>query len=149
MKKVWDLRYTLSAQRRLYSDVQADLSLHWAHSHFVGFIMPRLHYAHTYLKILSTEGYSLSWQSCSVHDVAIFSPGFQAEKVTEEGLNQHMNKENEPIFIFLSLLVLHFLQPQETDLVFFFSHDSWYQLQSCRVWLRRRKTAHGFTTANR
>ena len=47
MKKAWVLSYTLSAQRRLWSvlvDAQADLSLCWAHSHFVGFVMRRLIY---------------------------------------------------------------------------------------------------------
>ena len=42
MKKAWVLSYPLSAQRRLWSDwadAQADLSLLWAHSHFVGFVM--------------------------------------------------------------------------------------------------------------
>ena len=42
MKQAWVLRYPLSAQRRLWSDwadAQADLSLRWAHSHFVGFVM--------------------------------------------------------------------------------------------------------------
>ena len=45
MKKSWVLSYLLSAQRRLWSDwadAQADLSLRWAHSHFVGFVMRRL-----------------------------------------------------------------------------------------------------------
>ena len=45
MKKPWVLSYPLSAQRRLWSDwadAQADLSLRWAHSHFVGFVMRRL-----------------------------------------------------------------------------------------------------------
>ena len=45
MKKAWVLSYPLSAQRRLWSDwedAQADLSLCWAHSHFVGFVMSRL-----------------------------------------------------------------------------------------------------------
>ena len=45
MKKTWVLSYPLSAQRRLWSDwadAQADLSLRWAHSHFVGFDMRRL-----------------------------------------------------------------------------------------------------------
>ena len=45
MKKAWVLNYPLSARRRLWSDLadaQADLSLRWAHSHFVGFVMPRL-----------------------------------------------------------------------------------------------------------
>ena len=42
MKKAWVLSYPLSAQRRLWSDwadVQADLSLRWAHSHFVGIVI--------------------------------------------------------------------------------------------------------------
>ena len=45
MKKHWFLSYPLSAQRRLWSDwadAQADLSLRWAHSHFVGFVMSRI-----------------------------------------------------------------------------------------------------------
>ena len=39
MKIAWVLSYPLNAQRRLWSDwadAQADLSLRWAHSHFVG-----------------------------------------------------------------------------------------------------------------
>ena len=46
------LSYPMSAQWRLWSDwvdAQADLSLHWAHSHFVGFVMRRL----------------ISWHSCT------------------------------------------------------------------------------------
>ena len=42
MKKAWVLSYPLSAQRRLWSDwadAQADLSLRWVHSHFVGLVM--------------------------------------------------------------------------------------------------------------
>ena len=49
MKKAWILSYPLSAQRRLWSDwadAQADLSLRWAHSHFVGFVMSRLRYVY-------------------------------------------------------------------------------------------------------
>ena len=45
MKKPWVLSYPLSAQRRLLSDwvdTQADLSLCWVHSHFVGFVMRQL-----------------------------------------------------------------------------------------------------------
>ena len=44
-RKLGVLNYPLSAQRRRWSDwadSQADLSLHWAHSHFVGFVMSRL-----------------------------------------------------------------------------------------------------------
>ena len=47
MKKPWVLSYPLNAQRRLWSDwadAQADLSLRWAHTHFVGFVMSRLIY---------------------------------------------------------------------------------------------------------
>ena len=42
MKKHWALSYPLSTQRRLQSDwadAQADLSLRWAHTHFLGFVM--------------------------------------------------------------------------------------------------------------
>ena len=45
MKKTWVLSYPMSAQQRLWSDwvdAQADLSLHWAHSHFVGFVTSQL-----------------------------------------------------------------------------------------------------------
>ena len=47
MKKAWVLSCPLSAQRRLWSDwadAQGDLSLRWAHIHFVGFVMSRLKY---------------------------------------------------------------------------------------------------------
>ena len=53
MKKPWVLSYPLSAQRRLWSDwadAQADLSLRWAHSQFVGFVMSRLR---LYLEVFS------------------------------------------------------------------------------------------------
>ena len=42
IKKALILSYPLSAQRRLWSDwadAQADLSLRWVHTHFVGFVM--------------------------------------------------------------------------------------------------------------
>ena len=45
MKKALVLSYPLSAQRRFWpdwADAQADLSLRWAHSHFVGFDMRRI-----------------------------------------------------------------------------------------------------------
>ena len=47
MKKPWVLSYPLSAQRKLWSDwvdANSDLSLRWAHTHFVGFVMLRLNY---------------------------------------------------------------------------------------------------------
>ena len=43
VKKVWDLRYPLSAQQRLWSDLanaQADLSLCFAYTHCVDCVMP-------------------------------------------------------------------------------------------------------------
>ena len=49
MKKAWVLSYPMSAQRRLWSDwadAQADLSLRWVHSLFVGFVVRRLIYFH-------------------------------------------------------------------------------------------------------
>ena len=51
MKKPWAFSYPLSAQRRLWSDwadAQADLSLRWAHIHFVGFVMSRLKWSTTW-----------------------------------------------------------------------------------------------------
>ena len=45
IKKAWVLSYPLSAHQRLWSDwadAQADLSLRWAHCHFVCFVMRRL-----------------------------------------------------------------------------------------------------------
>ena len=45
MKKHWVLSYPLSAQRRPWSDLadaETDLSLRWAHTHFVGFVISRL-----------------------------------------------------------------------------------------------------------
>ena len=45
------LKLSSSGQRRLYSDwdAQADLSLPWAHTHFVGFVMPRLHKSYIWI----------------------------------------------------------------------------------------------------
>ena len=45
MKNAWVLRYPLNALRRVWSDwadAQADLSLRWAHTQFVGFVILRL-----------------------------------------------------------------------------------------------------------
>ena len=62
MKKAWVLSYPLSAQRRLWSDwadAQAELSLRWAHSHFVGFVMSRL--ICIFCNLLSCVLWNLSW----------------------------------------------------------------------------------------
>ena len=48
MRKPWVLSYPVSPQWRIWSDwadAQADLSLCWAHSHFVGFVMRRLKFS--------------------------------------------------------------------------------------------------------
>ena len=58
MKKAWVLSYPLSAQQRLWSDwanAQADLSLRWAHTHFVGFVMSRLSYVLHSLRVESSN----------------------------------------------------------------------------------------------
>ena len=42
MKNTWVLSYPLSAQQRLWSDLadaQADLSLSWVYTHYVGHVM--------------------------------------------------------------------------------------------------------------
>ena len=59
MKKPWALSYPLSAQWRLWSDwadAQADLSLRWAHTHFVGFVM-------SWLMCQSSVAPATSWQN--------------------------------------------------------------------------------------
>ena len=61
LKKPWVLSYPLSAQRRLWSDwadAQADLSLRWAHTHFVGFVMSWLNSYNRILTTISKEGIS-------------------------------------------------------------------------------------------
>ena len=62
LKKTWVLSYPLSAQRRLWSDwadAQADLSLRWAHTHFVGFAMSRVISIKTLIRLgqYIVEGY--------------------------------------------------------------------------------------------
>ena len=61
MKKAWVLSYPLSAQQRLWSDwayAQADLSLRWAHTHFLGFVTRRLI---NVAKAMETESRCLLW----------------------------------------------------------------------------------------
>ena len=57
MKKAWVLSYPLSALRRLcsdWADAQADVSLRWAQSHFVGFVM-------SWLKCFSHKKSWMTW----------------------------------------------------------------------------------------
>ena len=72
MKKSCALSYPLSAHRRLWSDWavgQADLSLRWAHSHFVGFVMAWLKCS---LSVLE-EGCDLwLWHSTEFGFVSLF-----------------------------------------------------------------------------
>ena len=65
MKKAWFLSYPLSAQWRLWSDwadAQADLSLRWAHNHFVGFVMRRLKLLRIILVLLIID-WSKAWHT--------------------------------------------------------------------------------------
>ena len=65
MKKAWVLSYPVSAQRRLWSDwanARADLSLRWAHSHFVGFVMRRLNFTLRYCN--GKKWLRCKWQFC-------------------------------------------------------------------------------------
>ena len=58
MKKAGVLSYPLNGQRKLCSDwedAQADLSLRWAHTHFVGFVMSRLNYIRDVEKVPNTS----------------------------------------------------------------------------------------------
>ena len=58
MKKAWVLSYPLSAQRRRWSDwadAQADLSLRWEHTHFVGFVMRWLIYRLFYVCFIHSQ----------------------------------------------------------------------------------------------
>ena len=69
MKKPWVLSYPSSAQRRLWSDwadVQADLSLGWAHSHFVGFVVSWLKWKQRWATCLSVDfkvKWAAAWQN--------------------------------------------------------------------------------------
>ena len=66
MKKPWVLSYQLSAQRRLWSDwveAQADLSLRWALSHFVGFVMSWLKWHQTAHVMVDFLGKGVSYGS--------------------------------------------------------------------------------------
>ena len=72
MKKPWILSYPVSAPQRLWSDwanAQADLSLRWAHTQFVGFVMSRLNYfqiwfVQEFLPLLFVIGSQLFYFKC-------------------------------------------------------------------------------------
>ena len=69
MKKVWVLSYLpLSAQRRLrsdWADAQADLSLRWAHIHFVGFVMRRVTYFYSTPCFTVLLFLARTWEQCN------------------------------------------------------------------------------------
>ena len=70
LKKAWVLGYPLSTQRRLWSDwadAQADLSLRWAHSHFVSFVMRRLNYQKLLTVVLPLSIVPKVFKRCSWH----------------------------------------------------------------------------------
>ena len=80
MKKAWTLSYPLSAQRRLWSDwadaqpdwsdwvdAQPALSLRWAHTHFVGFVMSHLIYSVSLSIYLSLPIYLPTYYYLSIY----------------------------------------------------------------------------------
>ena len=87
MKKPWTFSYLLSAQRRLgsdWADAQADLSLRWVHSHFVGFVI------RWFIYVRLQE--SLMFVRC--HEAILFHPGekelllqFITELILELGIS--------------------------------------------------------------
>ena len=69
MEKAWVLSYPLSAQRRLWSDwadVHSDLSLRWAHSHIVGFVMSRLKWANAWVLSYPLSAQRRLWSDWAV-----------------------------------------------------------------------------------
>ena len=73
MKNAWVLSYPLSAQQRLWpdwADAQADLSLPWAQTHFVGFVMSLLMSFN--LKIITAHffGCSVFTKFCGTSDIS-------------------------------------------------------------------------------
>ena len=74
VKKPWVLSCPLSAQRRLWSgwaDAQADLSLHWAHTHFVGFVTSRLLYEKSCTSLLIPMLVVLFFVICTVSGFSV------------------------------------------------------------------------------
>ena len=77
MKKAWVLGYPLNVHSEDWSDwadAQADLSLRWAHSHFVCFVMSRLIWVHNRLALLSInmqyvdqDAHHVCWQTLYVN----------------------------------------------------------------------------------
>ena len=64
MKKAWILSYPLRVQRRLWSDwadAQTDLSLRWAHSNFVGFVMRRPQFSCSPVRLAPQS--SMHWET--------------------------------------------------------------------------------------
>ena len=80
MNKAWFLSYPVSTQRRLWSDwadAQADLSLRWANSHFVGFVMRWL--------ISQNLDPPLSWNKCWILMGVGLPKGISSPWVIESG----------------------------------------------------------------
>ena len=75
MRKPWVISCPLNAQRRLWSDwadAQADLSLHWAHTHFVGFVMSRLTYDPCYHVASRQHSSLIPCKGLNVEYVSVF-----------------------------------------------------------------------------
>ena len=69
MNTAWVLSYPLSAQRRRWSDwadAQADLSLRWAQSSFVGFVMRQLIFILLFTSVINYANYFYTCLAVSV-----------------------------------------------------------------------------------
>ena len=95
MKKAWVLSYPLSAQLRLWSDwvdAQVDLSLRWAHSHFVGFVMPRLKKVTQWATTQHGQTYFQQARARSSKDASRIWPNYKLN--TQDGLFRHSRTSN-------------------------------------------------------
>ena len=119
LKKVWSLSYPLSAQRRLWwdwADVQADLSLRWAHSWFCH-VAAHFHFSHfhshTQVQLLfddvrvsqntQNNAWSRDWMFLWMEFITrvYYGTNFFKWKITE-------SFNNDVYFEYLSTLVIYF-----------------------------------------
>ena len=103
MKKPWVLSYPMSAQRRLWSDwadAQADLSVRWAHTRFVVFVMSLLIYFPPLFKLSLMQNslyiciwtlYSFTYHHISVCFFNLIFPFSFGNIVFKSPANEDMN----------------------------------------------------------
>ena len=115
MKKRWVHSYPQSAQERLRSDwvdAQADLSLRWAHTHFVGFVMSWLKSVVItvscvlFFSILFSDYVILLYKLQQIQYLAFVHPlcliGFRNKNNTFQGFQwrhgQHLDRTVYPLY---------------------------------------------------